>query len=54
MGAVSSCMTGTKTDELPKKGGGKGPIQHRAADENRVTESELQLAEIKGRMTKIT
>ena len=38
---------------MQKKKNNNGPIKHRAADKNRVSEEEMQLAEVKSRMNKL-
>ena len=40
-------------DTDPKKKSKEGPIQHRAAQQDRVTEDEMQLAEVKSRIRKL-
>ena len=40
-----------KPQKEEKKGG--GPVQHREADKNRVSQDEVQLAEVKSRINKI-
>ena len=53
--ALKGCMGGSKDDEkMNKKSILKdGPVQHREADKNRVSEEEMKLAEVKSRINKL-
>jgi hypothetical protein len=39
MGGALRCFNKSKHDDIPK--GDKGPIKHRQADQNRVSEDEM-------------
>ena len=54
MGNLSSCFASQGEDAPDKKEKpGKGIVKHRQAEQNRVTEDEMQLAEVKSRINKI-
>ena len=51
MGGKSS--KNKKNKESAKDQISGGPVQHREAQQNRVTEDEMQMAEVKSRINKI-